>query len=216
MEYQAPKSQCELCLSEFAGRGMTRHMKTCLVKHFQKKGSKATPSKLLYIHVYDPSNPDYFLHLLVSGKTSFGDLDLFLRNIWLECCGHMSAFSYRRYEDEIDMRKKVGDVLMPGVELIYQYDFGSTTELSVRGIDIHHGAIKGRKNIQILARNSQPLVPCDGCGQRPATVICTECQWGPGGWLCDACAANHPCDEDMLLPVVNSPRTGVCGYAGDD
>ncbi len=37
---------------------------------------------------------------------------------------------------------------------------------------------------------------------------------GDAGWLCDSCAEDHKCGEDMLLPVVNSPRTGVCGYTG--
>jgi len=35
------------------------------------------------------------------------------------------------------------------------------------------------------------------------------------GWLCDECAPKHKCGEDMLLPVVNSPRVGKCGYTGD-
>ena len=26
---------------------------------------------------------------------------------------------------------------------------------------------------------------------------------------------NLKCEEDMLLPVVNSPRMGMCGYTGD-
>ena len=34
------------------------------------------------------------------------------------------------------------------------------------------------------------------------------------GWLCDDYAEGHKCREEMLLPVVNSPRTGVCGYVG--
>jgi hypothetical protein len=34
------------------------------------------------------------------------------------------------------------------------------------------------------------------------------------GWLCDECAVGHECGEEMLLPVVNSPRVGVCGYVG--
>jgi hypothetical protein len=32
-----------------------------------------------------------------------------------------------------------------------------------------------------------------------------------------ACAAHestHPCEDEAFLPVVNSPRMGVCGYAG--
>lgn len=38
--------------------------------------------------------------------------------------------------------------------------------------------------------------------------------WDGEGWLCESCAKNHECDEDMFLPVLNSPRTGVCGYTG--
>ena len=34
------------------------------------------------------------------------------------------------------------------------------------------------------------------------------------GWVCDECAPKHKCGEDMLLPVVNSPRVGMCGYTG--
>jgi hypothetical protein len=32
--------------------------------------------------------------------------------------------------------------------------------------------------------------------------------------LCDDCAADHEHDEEMFLPVVNSPRIGMCGYSG--
>ena len=72
-------------------------------------------------------NPDYFLHLLVNANSTFKHLDVFLRGIWLECCGHMSAFSRRRHGDEINIKHKVEDIVSPGVELNYQYDFGSTT-----------------------------------------------------------------------------------------
>jgi hypothetical protein len=33
-------------------------------------------------------------------------------------------------------------------------------------------------------------------------------------FLCNACVAQHGCGEEMLRPVVNSPRMGVCGYDG--
>ena len=33
-------------------------------------------------------------------------------------------------------------------------------------------------------------------------------------YLCDACAKEHACGEELLQPVVNSPRAGVCGYPG--
>jgi hypothetical protein len=36
---------------------------------------------------------DYWLRLEVPAATSLQNLDRFLRGIWLECCGHMSAFT---------------------------------------------------------------------------------------------------------------------------
>ena len=113
------------------------------------------------------------------------------------------------------MRHKVEDIFIPGVELIYQYDFGSTTELFIKAVDNYDGATDGNKKIQIITRNAQPIIPCDECGLKPAAQICTECQWDDTGWLCEECAQTQECDEEMFLPVVNSPRTGVCGYIGD-
>ncbi len=214
MKYQTPKSKCSLCNSEFKRQGLTRHIKSCLPKHLEKQ-SKAKPRNLVYLNIHDTFNPDYFLHLLVIGNTTLGDLDLFLRGIWLECCGHMSSFSLKRFGDDINMKHKVKDIFTPGVELSYQYDFGSTTELTVKAVDNYHGTTDGNQEIQIITRNAQPLIPCDECGEKPAVEICSECQWNEKGWLCEECAQNHGCDEDMFLPVVNSPRTGVCGYTGD-
>ena len=157
MEYQTPKSRCSLCDSEFKRQGLTRHIKSCLTKHLQKP-SKAEPRNLVYLNIYDPFNTDYFLHLLIAGKSSLKVLDSFLRDIWLECCGHMSSFSRRKYGDEIKMNHKVEDIFMPGVELNYQYDFGSTTELAIKAVDNYHGATIGNKKIQIITRNAQPII----------------------------------------------------------
>lgn len=214
MEYQAPKSKCILCNSEFARQGITRHIKSCLTKHFQKT-LKAKSVPLVYLNVSDAFNPDYFLHLLISESATLKNLDTFLRNIWLECCGHLSSFSYQRYGDEIQMSRKIKDVFTAGTALNYQYDFGSTTELSVKAIGYYIGTTEGNKKVQIIARNAQPLIPCDGCNSKPAVQICTECQWDQNGWLCEECSKNHECENEMFLPVVNSPRTGICGYTGN-
>jgi hypothetical protein len=69
--------------------------------------------------------------------------------------------------------------------------------------------------VELLARNDAPQIACDQCGTgKPATQICTECMYQTGGWLCDDCITTHDCDPAMLLPVVNSPRAGICGYTG--
>jgi hypothetical protein len=54
---------------------------------------------------------------------------------------------------------------------------------------------------------------CSAC-TKAATQICLQCAEVGAGEFCDACAGQHDCGEEMLLPLVNSPRTGVCGYCG--
>jgi hypothetical protein len=34
-------------------------------------------------------------------------------------------------------------------------------------------------------------------------------------FYCDKCLTKHECGDEMSLPVVNSPRMGVCGYCGE-
>jgi hypothetical protein len=97
-----------------------------------------------------------------------------------------------------------------GDTVTYQYDFGSTTELMVRRTGVTHGS--SGKPI-VAARNEDPVWPCEECG-RPAASICSECAWRGGGFCCAKHQADHGCGEEMLLPVVNSPRMGVCGYTG--
>lgn len=212
MEYQAPKSTCRLCGSNFTRKGMTRHLKSCIPKNLGTVSNKRA-QHLIHLHVQDTFNADYFLHILLAEEAPLGDVDAFFRQVWLECCGHMSAFSFERYGDEIDMAYAVGPVFESGRKVTYQYDFGSTTELSVKGVGWYRGTVADE--IQILARNAQPVIPCDECRSKPAVTICTECAWDDEGWLCEECVKNHECDDEMFLPVVNSPRTGVCGYTGE-
>ncbi len=150
------------------------------------------------------------MHLKTLGSARLRDLDTFLRGIWLECCGHMSSFSDK--EGDFEMGEKLEDILIPGQQLIYEYDFGSTTELLLTVISEFQGTLKKGK-VEILARNEAPRIKCSYC-EKPATTICTECIYDNEGWLCEDCARKHDCDEEMFLPLVNSPRAGVCGYTG--
>lgn len=110
------------------------------------------------------------------------------------------------------MNVKMYSVLKPNMKFQHEYDFGSTTELNLRVVMERVGEITG-KPIHVLARNEPPSISCDGCG-KAATKICTDCSWQDEGWLCNDCARLHGCGRDMLLPVVNSPRVGICGYKG--
>lgn len=215
MEYNVPKSICLLCKSEFTAKGMGRHITACLKNHTPKKKETLAKS-YCYLSVRATYNNDYFLFLLVSQNSTLGDLDDFLRKIWLECCGHMSSFSYGKRNEEIPMSIKIKQICDIGGPLTYVYDFGDSTKLDVNVFKEITTSIKISSDIILLSRNAQPLVPCDECGNYPAIHICTECQWDDSGWLCEKCAPNHECDDEMFLPVVNSPRTGVCGYSGQE
>jgi hypothetical protein len=216
--------KCRLCEKLVGKAGMTTHLKTCLKRDAATPTSpnKSVPRLHLVIEArYDPA---YWLHLESPAEATFGELDRVLRDIWLECCGHMSAFRFPRkatrlplwgdFEAEMAgekqmMKEPLGKRLHPGVKLDYEYDFGSTTHLSLR-VAGEYSRSPMESDFRLLARNEPPDIPCAQCG-KPATQVCVECEGTP---LCDPCAPEHKCGEEMLLPVLNSPRAGVCGYTG--
>jgi len=49
------------------------------------------------LKVESTKDKNYWLYLDISMTSTLKSLDAFLREIWLECCGHMSAFYSRDY-----------------------------------------------------------------------------------------------------------------------
>ncbi len=204
---------CEICNATITKKEAKKHISACLLVSggdAKAVGRKKAPAKLFHLLVEGPglSGDLYWMHLKALSSARLRDLDTFLRDIWLECCGHMSAFSDK--EGDFEMGEKMEDILTPGQKLIYEYDFGSTTELLLTVVSEMEGSIKKGK-VEILARNEAPRIRCSHC-EKPATTICTECIYDNRGWLCGDCARKHGCDDEMFLQLVNSPRTGVCGY----
>ncbi len=232
MARQTSKGVCTFCHGEFSKSAMTRHLESCQQRaaaEAKAAGRKtAQKSSTFHLVVEGRDRPLYWMHLQVPGSTTLATLDRFLRETWLECCGHLSAFEIAgvRYAvdagmgddwgmgelDEKSMRVRLDKVLSPGQTGSYEYDYGTTTELRLRVLSVDETATKG-KAIQVLARNTPPVILCEVCG-KAATNVCSQCIFDEEGWLCDDCAQDHACGEDMLLPVVNSPRIGMCAYAG--
>jgi hypothetical protein len=101
-----------------------------------------------------------------------------------------------------------------GQKFTYEYDFGSTTDPNLRVIAEREGIVpKSDDPVAILARNLPPVIPCQVCG-KPATQVEAGYEFyvGEHGY-CQKCA-KKAADDDMLLPIVNSPRVGVGGYTG--
>lgn len=206
--------KCSLCGGNFSKAAMGKHLKSCRQKEDTPKAQKG-----FHLVVEGRHSPGYWMHLEVPAKTTLEEIDHFLRDIWLECCGHLSAFTIegKEYsfspmgiEEGIDVA--IGKLLSPGMKFYHEYDFGTTTELTLRVLS-EEKVKAGDEPIRLLARNDSPKIACDEC-EKAATQVCVECMWEGGGWLCDECAQEHECGEEMLLPVVNSPRVGMCGYTG--
>jgi hypothetical protein len=100
----------------------------------------------------------------------------------------------------------------------YVYDYGSSTELIFKVISSTPGKIKkGRKPIRLVARNDPILFLCHTCKKATATSICSICRSKRSvkkASFCDNCLKLHECGEGMALPIVDSPRSGECGYTG--
>ena len=114
--------------------------------------------------------------------------------------------------DDEDMNIALEKVLRPKMKFRHEYDFGTTTELELKVLAEREGLMK-RGGLSVVARNEAPVYQCSAC-KEIATQICSQCVYEGNAFVCDDCAEEHECGEDMLLPVVNSPRMGMCGYTG--
>lgn len=224
---QRSKGKCKYCGKEYTLGYMNRHLSSC--KERKERLAAETGSKkcgYFELAVYGKYNRDYWMFIEMRETATLKDLDTFLRDIWLECCGHLSAFeidgiSYevQSYDDfgwgepSKSMNYQLKSVLEKGMTIDYEYDFGSSTDLMITVVNYRIGYWKKEK-LTILSRNNPLELICDECGEKPAVVVCGECACEGAGLLCEDCAENHACGEEMLLDVCNSPRMGVCGYNG--
>ena len=223
------EGKCLLCNSTLRKGQMTRHVKSCMGKAASQSstnGRRKGRQKTFHVVVEGRYLREFWLHLQVSAGATLTDLDQFLRATWLECCGHLSAFRiggtnyvseliepvFDFGEDDESMEIPLGRVVGPGERFYHEYDFGSTTELAVRVVSEGESGLRDQP-IQMVARNDIPVVVCVSC-EKTATSVCTECMYEGTGLHCDDCVGRHECDEELSLPILNSPRTGVCGYEG--
>jgi hypothetical protein len=144
------------------------------------------------------------------------ELEDFLRS-------YMDSFSYRsRFPEKRSMNVRLGKVLKAGGKFSYSYDFGSTTYLKLRVVSVREGTAHGDEDddVLIMARNLPPEILCDVC-KKPADYVVAEGFYtGQNDALCKACLKKRQRrfgedeydDYESWLPVVNSPRMGICAY----
>jgi hypothetical protein len=220
---------CVYCGKEMTRGGLARHLRSCAQRQQAiaaanaKRGQDQT---LYHLQVQDAWSSAYWLHLEMRGNATLKDLDYYLREIWLECCGHLSAFEigpvrYTQlfddgmgYGEEKSMNVRVHRLFRPGMEIPYEYDFGTTSELVIKVVDQREGKPTTEHPIVLMARNAFQPPECAEC-ENPGEWVCAECLWDDSvpDVFCAVHADEHE-HEDMLMPIVNSPRTGMCGYSG--
>ena len=202
---------CRLCKQTFSPRKITNHLKSC--KEYHSQGGVKD------VFLIKAGVDHFWVYFELETKLTLEDLAQFFRDLWVECCGHLSAFTIERVPytsskhspDEKSMNIPLNKVIQPKSKFSYEYDFGSTTMIYVECISLK----KGNEGIHIIARNNLPEIKCNKCGSI-AEEICSQCIDEGLGFLCKGCAKKHECGIDILLPVVNSPRLGICGFTGYD
>lgn len=180
------KVKCNACGKEYTARGITRHIKACqAIQEAYLKGYY----KYYTLKIKDVYKTDFFLYINVVSHLTLGELDQFLRDIWLECCNHLSGFRCDGYyytlneSDGYGMPGKyieLNELVQVGTKLEYDYDYGSTTELEIEVIDELTGP-RRESLIEIFARNKMP---------------------------------DYYKKNSRYPNPSNSPRLGICGYDG--
>ena len=214
------RGKCAFCGKEMAKGGLSKHLSSCskrreAINTANQKSGKT--QRLYHLLVQDAWQRDFWLHLEMNGTATLGDLDHYLRAIWLECCGHLSQFSVGGWSgDEIPMRTRAAQIFDKGVELTHIYDFGTSSETLIKVVGINEGKPQTKHPIFLMGRNELPQAKCMECGQL-ASWICIECLYETEdqGLLCDEHVEEHPHDNyGPPMPLLNSPRVGMCGYDG--
>jgi hypothetical protein len=212
------RGTCAFCGETLLRRGIAKHLEKCA--NYQQALSKSNQAaeNIWRVRVQDAYDSDYWLELDMRGTASLTQLDSYLRAIWLECCGHLSEFNIGGWDGmKVAKARKADQVFHPDLALTHIYDFGTSSETTIRVMQEARSATPLSKHpITLLARNLPIQFNCQECGQ-PAAWMCIECQveHDEPGLLCEKHVKKHPHKGyGEPMEIVNSPRMGMCGYSG--
>jgi len=205
------KGKCLFCSLEFEQKEIGKHIGKHLSEMEKEHNAKTTES---YHHIVVEAY-EMFLHILLQSESKMKVLDNFLRDIWLDCCGHLSNFGHKNFR--IKMSDTIADIFVPKVKIYHDYDYGSTTRVELKAIKTYELHLK--EDFMLLSRNEPLQLICSVCKDLPAEYLCSVCIWESEAFLCEHCAVKHEetCGDFAdyaRMPIVNSPRIGVCGYEG--
>lgn len=198
---------------------MTKHQASCPVRRILVE----KPREVFRLRV--SGGGPYWLDIEAAASATLDDIDAFLRDIWLECCGHLSLFTIGpepAWRDDgwnplaapkkKDQQPPLSKLLEVGQKFGYTYDMGSSTylELTVQAKETSYAY---DEPVILLARNLPPLYLCCKCDAPAKWIHSWEYDEETGIPLM-YCGRHGKSTRDEQLPLVNSPRTGICAYEG--
>ena len=189
------QSQCLGCRKQLHNRSARKHLNTCIAK-----AGATAPKPMLLVSAtasYGHTKNVYVLYTLMPKNATLRDIDEFLKEHWLECCGHLSTFDSKQalfvsdgFEDGFaggtnpSFDHRAAWAIPPDSDAHYEYDMGSTTCVSIRVQPAPDGAQDWLAQHGIDAGDPilQNLMPesCDDCGQeathfREDKTLCAGC-----------------------------------------
>ena len=207
------KGKCYYCNKELNEKTIKRHMKNC--SEIKKKieelssGNKKQRNQFMIAIKSKYDGNEYCIYLSIDENLSLLHIDQFLRDIWLECCEHLSAFKIKgKFYQDYSMDTRLKDILTINEKFEYEYDFGSTTYLILEVVDVIE-VPASFSQIEIIARNYEVKHCCAVCG-----VETEYYNYENDQWECKKCMDKN---NDMIskFDYCNSPRDGVCCYGGN-
>ena len=164
------RGRCALCGYETTKGSIGKHSARCPQLHEQVIGAASgKPETLLRVRMQDGYEGTFWLDVEVRSGCTLGDVDAYLRAIWLECCGHMSKFSIGGWGGtDAAKSRRVQAVLTDGVELTHIYDFGTESVTRITAVGSRQAVPLSQRAITLMARNLPPEVTCVDC-DRPAS-----------------------------------------------
>jgi hypothetical protein len=212
---------CTYCGAEVTRKTAADHLAKCKPRQaaLKKTGrpNKLFREEVFHIRAEATRLPEFWLDLEIRGDATLEDLDHYLRAIWLECCGHMSAFSLGGWgTPQLATEGSAGSVFRNLAKIMHVYDFGTESWTTIKRIGVRAGQLEVRQPIKLLVRNKLPDVRCSECGAA-AQWLCVQCvvEEDVMNFLCKKHTRTHGHEDyGKPLKVVNSPRLGLCGYTG--
>ena len=220
MARRQTRGKCAFCEKDIAKVSAIKHLVTCPAWHEEVDKAEASKRKsetLYNLRVQAEGQAEFWLNLEMRGSAKLKDLDHYLREIWLECCGHLSQFSFGGWGgQEISICRSISEVSEFNDEVTHIYDFGTESVSLIKIVGERQGKPITSHPITLLMRNIPPVYECQECG-KPAAWLCMECIYEDEamGTLCNTHVKKHPHDNyESPIRLVNSPRLGLCGYDG--